>query len=258
MADERGRVSRQGLLVAEQAGRGGDRVLGHLTPGELVVPKSCQSPELMEAFAKAAHERGLNPNRFIVGSEEASRNPKTGLEEFLEGESGGVGDTGGGGASGSSSSGSSGSASPGSNSNGAGPMGGENAAHGQNQSSTAARDAAYGADGTTDGGGGFFSDPMGVLEGRLAVDGKNPGALGLGVGLLGGPVGLGVSYGREAAEAIGGMIDRGLASIGLDSTDKGFSGPGDPAGTTAGAGRLAPSTEIRLRARRGLLPSRRS
>ncbi|RJF80955.1 hypothetical protein D3877_12030 [Azospirillum cavernae] len=83
------------MVAAEKAGRGGDRALGHLTPGELVVPLSCQTHELMALFARIAHQRGLNPNRFIVGSEEASRNPKTGLQEFLERDSGGVGDTGG-------------------------------------------------------------------------------------------------------------------------------------------------------------------
>ncbi|WP_395452832.1 hypothetical protein ACHMW5_02275 [Azospirillum melinis] len=86
MDDAQSNISRRGLVAAEQAGRGGDRVLGHLTPGELVVPKSCQTPELMALFAKVAHGAGLDPNRFIVGSPEASKNPRTGLEEFDDGD----------------------------------------------------------------------------------------------------------------------------------------------------------------------------
>lgn len=253
----KGEDTRRGLLAAEKAGRGGDRVIGHLTPGELVVPKSCQTPEVMEAFAKAAHVAGLDPNRFIVGSPEASKNPKTGLEEFLEGDSGGVGDTG----SGNSSSGSSG----GSNSNGAGPMGGENAAHGENQSSTADRDAAYGGEWGGDGGGGFggwVSDKFNSMF--AAPSEKSLGIMGTGIGMIGGPVGVAMSVGPAVAETMGNAITSGIQDAfgvtassppGTVSHDYG-NGVGGGSNTSSRVGELDPATQ-RAR-RRGLLPSART
>ncbi|PGH55883.1 hypothetical protein CRT60_21770 [Azospirillum palustre] len=203
MDDAQGNISRRGLVAAEQAGRGGDRVLGHLTPGELVVPKSCQTPELMALFAKVAHGAGLDPNRFIVGSPEASKNPRTGLEEFLEGESGGVGDTGG-------NTGSAGASGGGSNSNGAGPMGGENAAHGANQFSTTDRDAAYGGGWSDSSGGidGWLSDK--VSQAFAAPTGRSLGVLGTGIGMVGGPVGMAMAAGPAVAETLGNAITGGI------------------------------------------------
>lgn len=197
-------VSRRGLMAAEKAGRGGDRMLGHLTPGELVVPKSCQTPELMNLFAKAAHAAGLDPNRFIVGSPEASKNPRTGLEEFLEGDSGGVGDTG-------SSAGSAGESGGGSNSNGSGPMGGENAAHGENQSSTADRDAAYGGDWGEGRGGGIDGWLSSKFDQAFAApSGKSLGVLGTGIGMFGGPIGMAMAAGPAVAETLGNGITGGI------------------------------------------------
>ncbi|PWC48125.1 hypothetical protein TSA6c_16955 [Azospirillum sp. TSA6c] len=75
-------------------------------------------------------------------------NPTTGLPMYLEGDTGGVGDTGG-------------HSGGGHNSNGSGPTGGENAATGSAYGSTADRDAAYGGGwGTSSGGGGGVIDTI--------------------------------------------------------------------------------------------------
>ncbi|WP_042700680.1 hypothetical protein [Azospirillum sp. B506] len=246
MDDAQGNISRRGLVAAEQAGRGGDRVLGHLTPGELVVPKSCQTPELMALFAKVAHAAGLDPNRFIVGSPEASKNPRTGLEEFDDSDNGdsGPGDTEGGG--------------PGAN------PGGENAAHGQNESTTAGRDAAYGGGwGTGDGDGisGWLSSK--ISQAFAAPTGRSLGVLGTAAGVFGGPVGLAIAAGPAAAQFAGDNITEGLESL---------LGPADaPPGTVdysygdAGTGGTggSPQSDTRafvpdIRKRRGLLTTRTS
>jgi soluble lytic murein transglycosylase-like protein len=105
-------------LLASQ-GIGADTELVHVRPDEL-----------------AWMQRTLGGGRI---------NPVTGLPMFLEGDSGGVGDTGG-------------HSGGGHNSNGSGPMGGENAATGSAYGSTADRDAAYGGGwGTSSGGGGLAS-----------------------------------------------------------------------------------------------------
>ena len=168
------------------------------------------------------------------------RNPRTGLEEFLEGDTGGVSDTG-------SSSGSGGS--------GASGHGGENAAHGE----TGNQAAGYGPAGPNDGFGsysgsaavagnqdalspGFFDDPLGYLEGKAAVTGKNPGVLGWGLGMVPG-VGLAMAATRALQSLTG---EEGVADYGD--------------GMGGGAGN-APQTNARefvpdIRKRRGLLTRR--
>jgi hypothetical protein len=241
---ERAGSARRGLMVAAEAGRGGDRVLGHLTPGELVVPKSCQTPELMALFARAAHAKGMDPNRYIVGSEEASRNPRTGLEEFLEGDSGGVGDTGEGGNS-------NGGDSSGGNASG---HGGENAAHGETGNQT----SGYGEAGPSHGFG-DYSGPAAVAGNEDAVadrglfsgylsdmfeppSGKTLGFVGTALGMVPG-VGLAMA-GAKALEALTG--------------EKGVADYGDGTGGGDGLSDGFEYTPIRRRARRGLLPSRRA
>jgi hypothetical protein len=125
-----------------------------------------------------------------------STNPVTGLPQFLEGDSGGVGDTGG--------------ASPGSNSNGAGPMGGENAATGSAFGSTADRDAAYGG-GWGDIGGGisdFFNDPVAFANRNLQPNTATPGVIGMMTGMLtGGLLGTaGMAAMSAAAQTAGDAI----------------------------------------------------
>ena len=62
-------------------GRGGDTELGHLTPGEVVLPPEFpqQRPDL---FAEIAEFLGNDIGRRTVGGSDDSINPDTGYPEF--------------------------------------------------------------------------------------------------------------------------------------------------------------------------------
>jgi hypothetical protein len=64
--------------VAAQ-GRGGDTAIAHLTPGEMVIPKRLQTPEVMAALKRAA---GGSLARLQVGHPANRLNPRTGAPEF--------------------------------------------------------------------------------------------------------------------------------------------------------------------------------
>ena len=91
----------QAMNSAAAAGRRGDTMLGHLTPGEMVIPRSAQTPGMMALFAKHMRSKGQNPARYMVGSKFASENPMTGAQEFYD--DGGWGDQAAGGGLGSDS-----------------------------------------------------------------------------------------------------------------------------------------------------------
>jgi hypothetical protein len=68
----------------EEAGRGGDTDMGHLTPGEVVLPVEIVSArgtvkKLTEMFEKA----GLDIDEYTVGNEKNKMNPDTGYPEFF-------------------------------------------------------------------------------------------------------------------------------------------------------------------------------
>jgi hypothetical protein len=63
----------------------GDTEVAHVTPGEIVIPRELQTPELMQALAEAAEAQGLDLASFQVGSGRNSINPKTGRPEFADG-----------------------------------------------------------------------------------------------------------------------------------------------------------------------------
>jgi hypothetical protein len=73
--------SMQAKLLALQ-GRGGDREIAHLTPGEVVIPRSLQTPGLMRAIAAEAERQGIDPARYTVGQRANRVNPQTGAREF--------------------------------------------------------------------------------------------------------------------------------------------------------------------------------
>lgn len=72
------------LQMVADKGRFGDTVLGHLTPGEMVIPKPVleNNPHLVKAVAKAIADMGANPARYVVGSHQNSYNPHTGQGEY--------------------------------------------------------------------------------------------------------------------------------------------------------------------------------
>jgi len=73
-----------GINSLAMMGRRGDTALGHLTPGEIVIPKSAQTPGLMGQLASNLRRQGANPASFVVGSSMTSKNPLTGLPEFAD------------------------------------------------------------------------------------------------------------------------------------------------------------------------------
>lgn len=77
---------RQDVRRLSQMGRGGDDTVAHLTSGEMVIPKSMQTPGIMSIMAGKMRERGINPAQYIVGSPfaQANANPYTGAQQFPE------------------------------------------------------------------------------------------------------------------------------------------------------------------------------
>lgn len=123
-------------------GRGGDTAMAHLTPGEVVIPKSIVQmyPDLVQSISDAIRRRGRNPRDFIVGAPEGPLNPVTGVEEFGFG-----GDGVGGGEAGDSP--------------GGGGFGGD----------STGGDVGFGDPDTVEGGPGFADAPPGTIGGDLTA-----------------------------------------------------------------------------------------
>ena len=68
----------------ENAGRGTDEVIGHLTPGEIVIPLPLvQDPNFNSVLQAVFRNAGVNINEFTVGHSVNKINPKTGYPEFF-------------------------------------------------------------------------------------------------------------------------------------------------------------------------------
>lgn len=70
------------VRALSQLGTDGDNAMGHLTKGEIVVPKPMQTPGIMALLAKEMRATGHSPEQFRVGSPSARRNPRTGAQMF--------------------------------------------------------------------------------------------------------------------------------------------------------------------------------
>jgi len=67
----------------EKKGRGGDKLIAHLTPGEIVIPRAFAENDTFRAvLAESFRENGINLEEFIVGSGKNKTNPETGYLEF--------------------------------------------------------------------------------------------------------------------------------------------------------------------------------
>ena len=64
---------------AAAMGRGGDTILSHLQPGEIVINPKVLPPHLVQAIMQAFQQAGVDPRAMVVG--QGPRNPATGLEE---------------------------------------------------------------------------------------------------------------------------------------------------------------------------------
>jgi hypothetical protein len=69
--------------IAEE-GRGEDEVIGHLTKGEIVIPKAFMEDERIAAAVQQIFAAAdVNINQYTVGHDENSINPTTGNPEFF-------------------------------------------------------------------------------------------------------------------------------------------------------------------------------
>lgn len=68
-------------------GRNGDTTMGHLTPGETIVPQQVlqSNPQVARGLGRAFKDVGADPRRYVVGSGQNSINPVTGKSEFFLG-----------------------------------------------------------------------------------------------------------------------------------------------------------------------------
>jgi len=69
-----------------EMGRFGDNRMAHVEDGEMIIPRRVldQNPRLSAMLIGAFEESGLDPEEFMVGSEESKINPETGEEEFFD------------------------------------------------------------------------------------------------------------------------------------------------------------------------------
>ena len=71
-------------MTIAKKGRGTDTVLGHLTKGELVIPREMlASKELKKVLKKAFDAAEVDMDAYIVGNAKNSINPETGHPEFF-------------------------------------------------------------------------------------------------------------------------------------------------------------------------------
>ncbi len=66
-------------------GRGGDDLVGHLTHGDVVIPREIilQNPEFLTKFKKAMQDNNQDYRGHIAGSGYENKNPVTGASEFF-------------------------------------------------------------------------------------------------------------------------------------------------------------------------------
>lgn len=168
-------------MTTEEAaamGRNGDTALAHVTPGEVVIPHSLQTPRVMGLLEEEAAARGRDLERYVVGHPKGPRNPHTLWEEFFDGGDGpGDSDSGatGGGIGG-----------PGDGGDGGGD---HDSAPGKGDNGTGIGVADTGMFG-------------GLFDGMFdAPNGRSLGVVGTGIGMIAGPVGLAMSIGNMASRA---------------------------------------------------------
>lgn len=80
-----GKTLQKAMKVAADKGRGTDDMVGHLTRGEVVIPKQFleSDPNLRQSLANLFKSKGGSLDEFTVGHESNKINPKTKQPEFF-------------------------------------------------------------------------------------------------------------------------------------------------------------------------------
>ena len=222
-----------GLMPKRMAdmGRRGDTEIGHLTPGEVVVPDAVLSQgDIRQRLEQAFGGAGMRFGRYEVGGMDDSRNPETGMREYF-GQGEGVG--------GSGNDGAPGGAGPGDNSGGGssgGDGGGPGGGYGPGSESPSEGFSGPGGlgDSPSRGGPSAGGGPEGgntfnsFLSDLFTPTPTNPGILGAipGTGMLTNPA-VADAFSRVSNAVFG--VDPGPVGSSFDH-DSGsyFSPPGDP------------------------------
>lgn len=63
-------------------GQGGDTIIAHLTPGEIIIPLNVITEELAGQIEAAFKAAGVDPYMYVAGSDKQQINPETGLPMF--------------------------------------------------------------------------------------------------------------------------------------------------------------------------------
>ena len=182
-------------------GRGGDTQVGHLTPGEVVVPQNVLAQgDTRGQLAQGFEQAGAPMGRYEVGGMDDSINPVTGMREYWgvgDGSGGGIGDSPG------SVGGDAGGDSPGYSGPGPGEMGASPSLSFSGQSG-----GDYG---------GFSPAPAIASRSRAASfpsrAGQGGGYHGAGGAIAGGYSGMGPDYGG-GGQGIGGMLGKTMGKFG--------------------------------------------
>lgn len=192
------------LASMARKGTGTDTMVGHLTPGEIVVPRKVAAEDsVMRKLKEAFESAGLNFPQYVVGSDANRPNPHTGAPMFEGGEGDGGGGDGGDGGEGEGGEGEGGEGEGGEGqsgdggNNGGGGFGGESGSPAGDTGGVAGGNVGEGFGGGYGGGfGGESGSPAGDTGG---VQGGNVGeGFGGGYGGGGGPDTMG-SPGMDAA-----------------------------------------------------------
>jgi hypothetical protein len=84
-ARNRARINQLHGEVLALQGRGGDTRIAHVRPGEIIIPRSLQTQEVLTVLQIIARAHGIDPSRLQVGNRSNSINPRTGQIEFQDG-----------------------------------------------------------------------------------------------------------------------------------------------------------------------------
>ena len=81
---------KKAVKKAARLGEGRDKIMAHLSPGEIVLPLDFQKkfPAVETALRQAFEKSGIDYERYVAGSAQNRINPRTGAPMFDDGGGG--------------------------------------------------------------------------------------------------------------------------------------------------------------------------